>query len=94
MKTITLKQTGYYITGLAIVKPWGGGRAYISMNSFNVKKLKDIKDNINDNGFGVEAILGAICEIYTNYEGHHVYKNEIAIGTVTQKDWDFYYDNN
>lgn len=89
MKTITLKKQGYYIEGTASLITWGGGKASIPMKSFNVQHLKEIKDNINDNGFGVQEITGAICEIYESFGVHKEYKRQIVIGKV----FDFVFDN-
>lgn len=82
MKNLTLKLTDYVIKGIASVKPWGGGEACIEMAPFNVKALKEIENNLNDNGFGVEEITGAICDVYRNYEGTLVYSRTLTIGNV------------
>jgi len=84
MKEITLKLTGYYVTGTADITLWGGGDTCIEMEPFNVKTIKEIPDNINDSGFGVESINGAVCSIFRNYEGTHVYARTIIIGDVSE----------
>jgi hypothetical protein len=91
MNTITLILTDYVIKGVADVTPWGGGKACIEMQSFHVKSLKDIKNNINDNGFGVESINGAICDIYRNYQGTLVYSRTLHIGKVLHHTREHYY---
>ena len=84
MKTITLNFTDYVIKGISDLTAWGGGNACIEMKPFHVKSLKEIKDNINDNGFGVESINGAICDVYLNYEGTLKYSKTITIGKVSE----------
>ena len=91
MKNITLHFTDYVIKGIADVKPWGGGGACIEMASFHVKSLKEIKDNLNDNGFGVESINGAICDVYRNYQGTLIYSRTLTIGKVSEHTQDYYY---
>jgi hypothetical protein len=84
MKKVTLKLQGYRITGTADLTPWGGGNASIEMKPFTVKSIKQIPDLINDNGFGVEAINGAICHISRLYDhGYTVYARTIVIGEVS-----------
>lgn len=70
-KTITLNKTGYLIKGISALTMWGGGSGTIKMKPFEVEHLKEVKELINDNGFGVESIDGAIIDIYENYEGSH-----------------------
>jgi hypothetical protein len=91
MKSITLHFTDYVIKGIADVTAWGGGNARIKMASFHVKNLKDIKENLNDNGFGVESINGAICEVYLNYEGTLKFSKTIIIGKVSKHTEEYYY---
>jgi hypothetical protein len=103
MKTITLKQTGYYITGVSDVTPWGGGNACICMKPFRIAlpfdKITDkmLLDSINDNGFGVESINGAICDVFEEYEGQgeriHINPENRIVGTVSQNTQDYYYNN-
>jgi len=90
MKSITLNFTDYVIKGIADVKSWGDGNACIEMAPFHVKNLKDIKDNLNDNGFGVESINGAICDVYLNYEGTLKYSKTITIGKVSARTEEYY----
>jgi hypothetical protein len=90
MKSITLSFTDYVIKGIADVTAWGGGNACIEMASFHVKSPKDIKDNLNDNGFGVASINGAICNVYLNYEGTLKYSKTITIGKVSEHTQEYY----
>jgi hypothetical protein len=91
MKSITLNLTDYVIKGIADLTPWGGRNACIDMASFHVKHLKEIRENINDNGFGVENINGAICDVYRNYQGTLVYSKTLTIGKVSEHTQDYYY---
>lgn len=94
MKTITLKMEGYIVRGVSDLTHWGGGNACIEMEKFHVQKInkKVLLENINDNGFGVQSINGAICDIYENYEGREVFLKTTVVGKVsahTKK----YYEN-
>ncbi len=86
MKTLTLKKTGYTIKGVSDLTMWGGGNGCIEMKPFEVKdiKKKTLLENINDNGFGVESINGAIFDIYENFEGFLKYHSKITIGKVSE----------
>jgi hypothetical protein len=88
MKNITLKFTGFTVKGISELKLWGGGKGSIEMKSFDVKHLREIREEINDNGFGCEEILGAICEVYKNYNGHLEYCKEIIVGKVSESTFD------
>lgn len=84
-KTITLSFSNYVVKGLADVTPWGGGDACIEMDPFNLKSIKDedLLKNLNDGGFGVESINGAICDIYENYEGTLKFLRTKRVGRVS-----------
>ena len=86
MKTLTLKFTGYTVKGISDLTPWGGGNACIIMDPFDVKKIdsKTLLKNLNDAGFGVEKINGAICHIYKNYEGTLRYLRTVIVGKVSK----------
>lgn len=84
MKKITLKLTNYVIKGVADLTAWGGVNGSIQMENFTVKRLKDIKENLNDNGFGVQSINGGVCDIYRNYEGTLKYARTLIIGKVSE----------
>lgn len=83
--TITLSLTGYHIQGTADITLWGGGKACIEMTPFKVPTLEgvDLRAHINDNGFGVERINGAVCNVFENYEGHLVFKETLLVGRVS-----------
>jgi hypothetical protein len=82
---LTLKLTGYTVKGTADLTPWGGGNACIEMAPFNVKRIdkRTLLNNINDNGFGVQAINVAICDIYKNYEGTLQYLKTVEVGKIS-----------
>ena len=90
MKHIELQFTDYFITGVADLTLWGGDSSCISMRSFHVKKLKEIRQGINDNRFGCESINGAICNIFRNYEGAHRFVRTVTIDKVSQNTADYY----
>ena len=97
MKTkVTLKKVGYQIKGVSDLTPWGGGNGCIDMKPFNTKTMRkaEVLANINDAGFGVESINGAICDVYILFEnGYKEYLKTMKVGTVsryTRK----YYNNN
>jgi len=94
MKKITLSKRGFFVEGTADVTPWGGGRASIPMKGFFVEHLKDIKENINDNGFGVEKINGAICEVFDDFGKCKEYRRQIVVGDVKDFVFDNHYENN
>jgi len=72
MKQIVLKQNGYYIDGKSVLNLWGGGLGEIEMQPFHVNSLREIREKINDNGFGCESIEWAHCHIHRNYsDGNH-----------------------
>ena len=92
MKTLTLKKTGYVVKGIADITPWGGGNACIGMDSFKVKSIteKVLLNNLNDSGFGVESINGAICNIYEDYEGTLQFLKSDIIGSVSDNTKNYY----
>jgi hypothetical protein len=99
MKTKTLKLIGYYITGTADLTLWGGGNASIDMKPIKVDKLpedlQELKSELNDNGFGVQEINGAIIDIYEYYE-HDVkilieQDDMLVIGNVSDETIENYY---
>jgi len=91
-KTLTLKLTGYIVKGISDLNSWGGGNACIKMKPFNVKSInkKNLLDNINDNGFGVESINGAICDVYENFQGTLRYLKTIIVGTISEHTKEYY----
>lgn len=94
MKTVTLKQVGYLITGTSDLTLWGEGNASITMSPFTVNKISEIKDKINDAGFGVQSINGAICNIWYLFENdYREYWKEIIIGQVSDNTIENHYNN-
>ena len=86
MKTLILKKTGYIVKGISDLTPWGGGNACIEMEPFAVKTIdtKTLLTNINDGGYGVQNINGAICDIYENYEGTLKFYKTVTVGKVSE----------
>lgn len=68
-KTITLKQTGFWVEGTAKLLLWDYDKGEINMDPFHVMSLDEIPDKINDGRFGCQAILEAECLVYEDYEG-------------------------
>lgn len=69
--TVTKTLVGYAVEGDADVQLWGGGEGGIGMKKCFLPVEHFSKDNVlrcvNDNGFGVEAIVGAqvfVTELY------------------------------
>jgi hypothetical protein len=94
-KKITLNLSGYRIKGVADVTPWGGGNACIEMSPVKLRKLdkESLMDHVNDNGFGVQSINGAILDIYEDYEGILRYTETVTIGKVSAHTNDYYSEN-
>lgn len=92
-KTLTLGMTGYIVKGVSDVEMWGGGNGCIEMDGFRVRgkiEEKTLLESINDGGFGVQKINGAICDIYEDYEGTLVFAKTITVGKVSEHTWNFY----
>ena len=79
---ITLKLTGYRVSGVAYVTTWYGEKATIEMEPYEIEtdsfSEEEIREGINDNGFGVRSIDGADCWIakvygYYGYSYHYFY---------------------
>jgi hypothetical protein len=85
MKTLTLKKTGYTVKGTTDLTLWGGGNASIEMTNFEVDNIdkKTLLENLNDNGFGVEKINGAVCDIYENFEGTLKFLKTVTVGKIS-----------
>jgi hypothetical protein len=84
-KTITLVRKGYVVKGVADLTLWGGGNSWIVMKPFTTNTLhkKILLSKINDNGFGVESINGAICQVHENFEGALRYFKTIYLGDIS-----------
>jgi hypothetical protein len=75
-KTINLKLVKYRIRGITKIKDWYGKVNFIEMVPVEFKDkptIKQIEDNLNDNGFGCQAILGGYITI------HEVYENNVEL---------------
>lgn len=70
-KTLTLKQTGFYVMGSARLLLWRGDEVWVNMNPFHVMSLDEIPGKVNDGEFGCQRILEAECDVYEDYEGTH-----------------------
>lgn len=70
-KTITLKQTGFYVTGAARLLLWRGDEVWVNMDPFHVMSIDEIPKKVNDGKFGCQRILEAECDVYEDYEGTH-----------------------
>lgn len=72
MRTKTIKQTGFVISGTAGIKLWDGSVGFISMEEYFLPYHKATPKNIlrcvNDNGFGCESIKEAEIDIYIKYD--------------------------
>ena len=88
-KTITLKQTGYWVEGTAKLLLWGDDVGTIDMDPFHVMSLDEIPGKVNDGRFGCQRILEAECTVYEDYEGTHLfletrnYEGEELLGAKT-----------
>ncbi len=87
MKTITLKKVGYVIKGTSDLTDWYGHNACIEMRTFKVKQIdkKTLLANINDSGFGVQSINGAVCEIYEDFDGLLKYIKTVEVGKISSR---------
>ena len=83
-KSITLEHTGYRVTGTAYVTLWGGDNGTITMKPFQMTELTEagVIAGLNDNGFGVQSIDGADCDIYAIYGKGYM----VNIGWMTIKE--------
>ena len=92
MKTITLKKTGYYVTGISDLTLWGNEPANIIMKPFHINDIKKstLLKNINDNGFGCQSINGAICDINEDYEGTHRFLKTVIVGKISDDTFECY----
>jgi hypothetical protein len=96
MRNKTLEFKGFMISGMSDLTLWGGGNACIEMKPFFVNHLKEIRDKINDSGFGVESINGGICDISKVYQNGHgryqEYARTIYVGDYSDSTLDRYYE--
>ena len=72
-QTMTIKQVGFQIVGMTALALWGGGEATIPMQPVklhqeNFPTEEQIREAVNDNGFGVECMEGAMVRVDTIWE--------------------------
>ena len=87
---VVLKFTGFKVTGTAFVTDWVGYNGNIGMKPFTLNEVTDetLLDNINDNGFGVQSIDGAACDIWLLYgNDYKVFHETVTVGRVPD-DWE------
>lgn len=70
---MTIKQVGFQIVGMTALALWGGGEATIPMQPVklhqeNFPTEEQIREAVNDNGFGVECMEGAMVRVDTIWE--------------------------
>lgn len=93
MKTKTISQTGFLITGVADLTLWGGDNGCIEMTPFEVDAPteENILANLNDGGFGTQSINGAICDIWEYYEtGYKERVRTLGVGTISHETQNYY----
>ena len=80
-KTLTLNFTDYRIEGEVRVIDWYDREGMLYMDSYHVDELdiEQIKEGINDGGFGVQKIISAAIDIYENYEGTYRFLESMEI---------------
>ena len=91
-KSIRLKFTNYIIKGTTFLTLWVGGESSIEMDPFEVDNISEetLLANINDAGFGVQSINGALCHIYCNYEGYERYFGFTKVGKIPDNYEEFF----
>ena len=91
-QTITVRAIGFQIVGLTALALWGGGEGVIPMKPVNLTQecfptKEQIREAINDNGFGVECMEGAIVRVDTLFEyGARTYGDEEFINLAGYSD--------
>jgi len=93
-KKKVLKFRSFLIKGYADVMHWGGGRGLVPMNSFRMTDGTDFNEvlekSLNDGGFGVQSINGAIVEIYCDYSGYQELLQTGTVNDVLPEFWERY----
>lgn len=94
---ITLKHTGYYITGIAGVEFWNGEVGTVNMDDFKLKELteENLIKGINDGQFGCKKIVTARCNIYKTFgQGYNILIGEAKFRdgkmiwtNIEEKEW-------
>ena len=69
-KEITLKHTGYSVTGVALINLWGGGQGEVLMDEVTIDEptTENIRNAVNDGQFGCESIESATVHLNAIYE--------------------------
>ena len=70
---MTVQAIGFQIVGMTALALWGGGEGVIPMEPVKLAQEsfpteEQIREAINDNGFGVECMEGAVVRVDTLYE--------------------------
>lgn len=85
--SIKLTLDHYQIRGTALIHTWGDVRSAIKMKTFDIdanrikseKEFIDIiESQLNDNGFGCKAIIGAFVEVWAVYTGFNTQAKQFA----------------
>lgn len=93
MKNKILRRDGFYVSGVADLTLWGCGKGSIEMRPFTCQHLREAREKLNDNGFGVENINGAICDVFRLYEnGYKEFGRTVRIGKVAEYCEEAYYN--
>lgn len=79
----------YYVNGITCGTDWYGNKGFIPMTGFYTDKIdkETLSENINDSGFGLQSIDGAILSIFSVYEdkegtSSQKFLKEKRIGTI------------
>jgi hypothetical protein len=92
MKSKILRREGFFVSGVADLNLWGGGKGSIEMKPFACQHIREARGKLNDNGFGVEKINGAICDVFRLYEnGYKEFARTVRIGNVAEYAEESYY---
>ena len=63
------------------------------MRPFTCQHLREARENLNDAGFGVENINGAICNVYRLWQGgYKEFGRTVRIGKVAEYCEEAYYN--
>ena len=71
-KTMTVQAIGFQIVGMTALALWGGGEGVIPMEPVELTQEsfpteEQIREAINDNGFGVECMEGAVVRVESTW---------------------------
>jgi len=92
MKEVILKQIGIQLEGTVKIIGWYNNAGYIEMNPVTLDNKEDvtndeIKDELNDGGFGCQSIEGAIVDVFILFEnGYKELNRSETIGNITDED--------